>query len=364
MAIRLIGDAYRRTRARRIDRDYGESSSWYNVGVESVTEFDLVRRRPAMFVGDTTNGSGPMNMLFECVANAFDQYLAGKCTRVHIRIDGDGTITVEDDGPGLSVHGGDALPPLARLLVERSHKPTVDGHKPHVHLAHGAAGLFVVNVLSERFELVTARDGVEAVAKYARGVAIEPIATVKTTRASGTKIRFRPDPQVFAHLRVPRTRLTRELEDLAFLAPGLTLTWAIQGDELARAGLVGLVAQQVVCAADDVAHHKETYETPNGPIDVEVAVAWRTGGYAATAKPVIDSFVNFARTREHGSHVDGLVAAVRHERGKEGIKGMVAAVAVVLADVKYGNPSRDRLVTPEARGAVAEATRTALAARR
>jgi DNA gyrase/topoisomerase IV subunit B len=101
----------------------------------------------------------------------------------------------------------------------------------------------------------------------------------------------------------------------------------------------------------------------SGPIDVEVALAWRLAPDSET--PHIDSFVNLGRTCEDGRHVDGLVDGISGFFGSDrraSVHGLVAAVSVVLADVKYGNPTKDRLDSPEARAPVADATRKALAA--
>jgi DNA gyrase subunit B len=326
--------------------------------------FEAVRRRPAMYVGDTEGGSGIVNMVLEVVANACDQHLAGRCTRIGIELAADGTITVEDDGPGIPVQGGERLPALEIVLARRFDEPTADGHRPHVHLGFGGVGIAVVNGLSERFELITVRGGVEARAAYARGQLVAPLATRATDRASGTVVRFRPDPTIFRHVRAPRDQLTRVLEDLSFLVPGLSLRWAIAGDAVAAGGLAALVALRAPCAIDGVARHRESYETAGGPIDVEVALAWRPEQWQD--EPAIDSFVNLARTREHGSHVQGLLDGVHAFVGgrstSAGRRGLVGAVAVVLADVRYGIPTKDRLETPEARGPVADATRKALAA--
>jgi DNA gyrase/topoisomerase IV subunit B len=235
-----------------------------------------------------------------------------------------------------------------------------------VHLGLGGMGLAVVNALSEQFELVSVRDGTELRTNYARGQLVEPIATTPTKRASGTTIRFRPDPTIFKHLRIPRAEITRTLEDLAFLAPQLRFRWSIEGDDTAARGLVGLVALDVPCTFDEVAHSRESYETTKGPIEVEVALTWRTSQFRQEADPVIHSFVNLGRTRGDGSHVDGMLDGIRAFLGgghrAANAKGLVAAVSVILADVIYGSPTKDRLDTPEAREPVAEATQKALAA--
>lgn len=319
-----------------------------------------------MYVGDIDDGSGLVHLVLDVIANAYDQYLAGRCSSISLTIVADGTITVEDDGPGLPAAGGNGLPPLDAMLTQLSTQPTVDGHRPHVHLGLGGLGLFVVNALSEQFDLVTVREGIEVRTKYARGQVVEPIAMTPTTRASGTRITFRPDPIIFKHVRVPRAELTRTIEDLTFLAPSLRFRWLIEGDDMAAHGLVARVALDVPCAVDEVAHAREVAETTKGPIEVEVALAWRASPFHVAFEPVVHSFVNLGRTRGDGSHVDGMLDGVRTflGGGRRGMnaKGLVAAVSVVLADVIYGNPTKDRLDSPEARQPVSEATQKALAA--
>jgi DNA gyrase subunit B len=326
---------------------------------------DDVRMRAGMFVGDSRTGEGALNMVLELVANAGDQHLAGRCSTIDVDIAANGTITVEDDGPGIPVHGAGRLPAIHVLLTQRFERATVDGHFPHFHAGYGGAGLAAVNALSERFELVTIRDGIEARTIYARGALIEPLVTAPTRRPSGTRIRFRPDPQIMECPRVPRERLTSYLEDLSFLLPRLTLRWRIAGDDVAAGGLAARVAIEVPCAAAEVANHRGTFDTPEGPIDVDVALAWRESRWHANATPHIDSFVNFERTRLDGSHVEGLIdgAAAFLGRGRRAphFSGLVGAVAVVLTDVKWGSPTRDRLESPHARAPVAEATQQALA---
>lgn len=318
-----------------------------------------------MFVGDTENGDGVLHMVLEVVANACDQHFAGRCSMIDVDVAANGTITVTDDGPGMPARGGDGLPAIDILLTRRSERPTVDGHRPHVHLGLGGLGLFIVNALSERFELTTVRDGIEARTTYARGELIEALTTMPTSRPSGTRIRFRPDPLIWLHPRLPRAQLAQRLEDLSFLLSRLALRWHIAGDDVAAGGLAARVAVNVPCALFDVASHRASLDTGSGPIDVEVALAWRSMQWHAKDDPVIDSFVNLERSRSNGTHVDGLIDGVaaflgRGRRARHAA-GMVAAVAVVLADVKWGNPTRDRLDSPEARAPVAEATQLALA---
>lgn len=327
---------------------------------------DQVRRRPGMYAGGL-DGFGVLNLVFEIVANAVDQRLMGRCETIDVCVERDGTIVVEDDGPGIPAHGNGLLPPIDVLVTSRFDTPTVDGHRPHVHLSRmGGFGLVVVNALSESFELITVCDGVEARIVCARGEIVEPVAMRAVTGRAGTRVRFRPDPTLFVWPRVPRGDLARRLEELQFLIPGITLRWAFEGDDLAAAGLAVRVAVAVPCALADVVHGRETVEADAGPIDVEIALAWRDRTPWFKRRPSIESWVNFEQTPQRGTHVWGLLTGIARHFGRAQARllrdQLVAAVAVVLADVKYGNPTQERLVTPAVQGVVEAVTTRALEA--
>ena len=321
-------------------------------GLEGTT-VETVRRRPGMFVGGHGDDA-VLQLIFEVLGNAVDQHLLGRCSNVTIVIGEDGTISISDDGPGFAANGGNGVPPLDDLLTTFSDRPTVDGHRPHVHVGLRGLGLFVVNALTERFEIVTVRRGVEARATFARGAIVKPTRTKKTTRPSGTTIRFRPDRQIFPHAHVPRAKLAHRIEDLSFLVPKLAVAYSVGIDRAAAGGLRSRVALDVNYEVAEVAYHRKTYKTSRGPLDVEVALAWQPW-----TDWRIDSFVNLYPTVE-GSHVDGVLDAVREEYGTGAEHGITACVSVILADVSWGSPTKARLATPEVRAPVAAATIAAL----
>lgn len=324
--------------------------------VEVVTLREAVRRRPGMYVGATDDGSGSLHLLLEVAANAIDQVLLGRCTRVDIRIDADDTITIADDGPGIPAHA------LADILERPSNRPTVDGHRPHVHLGLGGLGLPIANALSDPFEVDTVCAGQQAIAHYSGGLPSAPLQVNNASRPSGTRLRFRPDPQLFQCTRVSRAGLSRRLEDLAFLLPSMALSWTFAGER--SAGLVGLVHAEVGDPLGGIAHYRGDHSSAEGPMAVEVALAWHRHPHRRP-QPVIHSFANLERT-ETGQHVAGLLAGVRaflpRSSRVRGLDGLVAVVAVMLADVVYGSPTKSSLVNPAARDAVKQATLSALQA--
>jgi DNA gyrase subunit B len=331
------------------------------VDIKLLSFLECVRKRPGMYVGGT-DGSGVLHVVLELVANALDQALAGRCTQIDISLDDDGSVTVSDDGPGISVEGDERRPSLVEILEWRSERATVDDHRPHVHLGLGAIGLAVANAVSDPFELVTVCDGQQATARYRGGVAIEPLRVEPTTLPSGTRVRVRPDPQIFDPITVPRDDLHSRLMDLSSLVPQIRLSWTNASPRHGQ-GLVELVKLYSRAIFGGVAHVRQEVETESGPIDVEVALAWRMDSRDA---PHIHGFVNLARTRELGTHAEGLLDGIRSFFPRKGAaarrQGLVAAVSVILSDVRMGNPTRDKLITPAARGAVEQATIMALTA--
>lgn len=320
---------------------------------EPLDDIDGIRKRPGMYVGGT-DGRGALELVMSLVGNAFDQHLAGRCTRIAVQIDDD-TIVVEDDGPGMA---GDDTTILARF-ARWTDLPTEDGHRPHVHLSPGPLSLVVPCALSTSLELRSVRDGVELTARWARGRVVEAPRRTPTTAASGTQLRLVLDREIFTGSIAPDALLSR-LDDLALLAPALTIAYRLASAVPSRS-LAERVAQTAAVAIDQVVTTRVEHATPDGPITLEVAFAWRPG----RDEPVVDSFVNYIRSRGHGAHVDGLLDGItRVIRGRraEAERGLVAIVAVVLADVHFGDPTRDRLVTPAARPAVAAATAAALRA--
>jgi DNA gyrase subunit B len=312
-----------------------------------------VRLRPGMYVGDTHDGSGVQTCVLEVVGNAVDQYFAGRCRRIHVDVRADGEIVVTDDGPGIP--GAQ----LERLVGERRHAPTADGHAPHVHLRPGAqgAGVAVVNYVSARFEVRTVHDGAEHRVLFQEGLLVEGCTSTPSAAPTGTTVAFRPDPTIFSGPMIDRVALSTRLDELSYLLPGLELSWSFAADPITSRGLAALVERAVRRPLGPTVHARGTV----GDIDVEVAYGWD----AAPGAPAVHSFANFGRTREGGTHVRGLLdalAVLRRTRRRDLESGLVAAVAVVLADVRYGNPCKDRVDNEEVRAAVRAVASDALSA--
>jgi DNA gyrase subunit B len=315
----------------------------------------IVRKRPGMYIGDADDGTGLYQLLWEVVANALDEHLAGHCRRVEVTLNHDGSVTVRDDGRGIPVAPDESGKRFAeRVLTELHDTPSRDGHHPHAHVGPGGAGLFVVNALSARLELETRGAEGAWTQRFERGVAVTPFARRGPAPDRGTTITFLPDGEIFRFVELDYALIKARLDELAALSRGLTfelrderrLAASLRRPE----GIRALIGREVTAPLE--------VHAAVGEIQVDIAVAW-TG----TAGPShIASFVNLQRTRGGGTHVEGLAralepgAAKTSRRARRAVAaGLHAVIHVVVRDARFSGPPKDSLAEPDVAVAVAGA---------
>ncbi|HEU5057977.1 MAG TPA: ATP-binding protein, partial [Kofleriaceae bacterium] len=203
-------------------------------------ELEAVRRNPSMYVG-STDVHGLHHLIFELVDNAVDESAAGFCTEISVRLHADGACTVEDDGRGIPVDiHPQARRPACEVVLTALHAGAKFERRSYATSAglHGV-GLSCVNALSERLLLDVWRDGHHHRQEFFRGVPAGDLERVGESARHGTRIRFRPDPDIFGACQVASETLVERLEEIAFLYPGLRVRFS---DE--RTGVRQLLARQ------------------------------------------------------------------------------------------------------------------------
>lgn len=344
--------------------------------IQVIRDLGQVRRRPGMYVGDT-GARGMLHLVWEVLGNAVDLYLAGRCRNISMTFLRDGTVRVQDDGPGLPVVGADGTQLLVRALTELHDAPTKDGHAVHVHIAAHGLGLSVVHALSDPIEVTTSWAGRRWVVTGGAGQLSGPPRDEGPTFEVGTTVSFRPDPAVFPNVELDAASVIPRLREVAALCPGLTIRFADERTlELHQgAGLVGLLGVPPSLPPTRCSHVAPW--RPAVPLagrasaegmSVEVRLQWALDG-----EPRVRSFVNLAETPGGGSHVSGLERGLRALAGALAVDEpdeaarvlgayVVAVVSVFHFEPTFAGPTRDRLASPEIEPLVESAVEACLLA--
>ena len=343
-------------------------------GADQITvlqDREAVRTRPGMYIGDTDDGSGLHQLVFEVVDNSIDEALAGYCDLVSVMIHVDGSITVEDNGRGIPVdthkEEGRSAAEVIMTVLHAGGKFDSNSYKVSGGL-HGV-GVSCVNFLSSELELEIRRNGKLYYQKYQSGRPEGPVTEIGQTKKTGTKVRFLPDPEIFSSTEFSFDQLSERLRELSFLNEGVHIK--IQDE---RSGsehdfsFSGGVPSYVTFLAKNKKMLVEDPISVNGDKDdvsVNVALAW-TQSYQETML----CFTNNIRNRDGGTHLAGLKGALTRVinsyitknplpkntkaqiSGDDVREGLVAIVSVKVPDPKFSSQTKDKLVSSEVKGIV------------
>lgn len=343
------------------------TSSYDESKVQVLEGTEHVRKRPSMYIGDT-GLRGLHHLVYEVVDNSIDEAMAGACQRIAVVLEGDGSVSVEDDGRGFPVgikeeYGMSALE-LCLTRLGAGAKFDRDSYKVSGGL-HGV-GVSVVNALSEWLRARTQRDGRVWVMSFQRGKTVSPLEAAGTTERTGTLIHFKPDPQIFGTLEFSYDALARRLRELAYLNSGLTIE--ISDERSGRAetfrfeyGLREFVEHLNEGRAP--LHSPPVYfrqEDPAQRLIVEVALQY-TDQYSESTL----SFVNNINTVEGGTHLSGFRTALTRTvnayarknnllkandptpAGEDVREGLTAIVSVMVPEPQFEGQTKTKLGNSE-----------------
>jgi DNA gyrase subunit B len=337
-----------------------------------------VRRRPAMYIG-STGPDGLHHLLYEVVDNSVDEALAGACTRIDVILHADGSATVLDDGRGIPV---DNVPKVGKSAVEvvlttlhAGGKFGGGGYKISGGL-HGV-GVSVVNALSEWLEVEVYREGKTYRQRFVRG---RPQGALRSERGaeqpSGTKVTFKPDPQVMTTAEFVFDVVTKRLEDIAYLNAGLEIRLVDEGTGRKatikhNGGIQELVVSlnRTKTKLTDVIPAKRERDG----VEVEAAIQY-TDSYVEHML----TYVNTIPTTEGGTHLVGFRSALTRSineyakrvslvkesdpplTGEDMREGLTAVLSLKLAEPQFEGQTKTKLGNTEVKGIVESVVADAL----
>jgi DNA gyrase subunit B len=359
--------------------------------IQVLEGLEAVRKRPGMYIGGT-GLAGLHHLVYEVVDNSIDEVMAGHATVVHVTIQADGSCTVVDDGRGIPIdpikHEDPNLngKPAVEVVLTRLHaggKFQQEGSAYKVSGGLHGVGVSCVNALSEYLDCEVYRDGKVYAIGFERGRVTSPLKVVgdipsSARRNRGTKVTFRPDPEIFPDITFDYGTLAARLRELAYLNPGVTLTLT---DE--RIGADGKARSEVFHAREGLLEYVRFLMTGKNPVAdaihitktdpaglfvCEVALQYHDG-YSET----ILAFANNISNPDGGTHVHGFKNAltrVLHTYAKQtGIikekdpaptgedfrEGLIAIISVKLPNPAFNNQPKEKLITPEVESFVSAA---------
>ena len=339
---------------------------------------EAVRKRPGMYIGDTDDGTGLHHMVYEVVDNSIDEALAGHCKNINVKINSDGTITVNDDGRGIPVdiHKGEKKS-AAEVIMTQLHaggKFDHDSYKVSGGL-HGV-GVSVVNALSEKLQLEINRDGKKHFIEFKNGEAKKPLKEIGKSKETGTQITFLPSKEIFSSIKFSANILIKRMRELAFLNKGIKIVFidaSQKKEKITEFKFDGGVLEFV----DFLDEKRENLQNKNGNnlfkkpvyiegkkdnIEIECSLKWNAG-YSEDVLP----YTNNIYQKDGGTHVLGFRSALTRiinkyanehnllKKNKLAIsgddikEGLTCVLSTKIPDPKFSSQTKDKLVSSEVR---------------
>lgn len=362
--------------------------------IQILEGLEAVRKRPGMYIGDTSDGTGLHHLVFEVLDNSIDEALAGYCSNIHVTLHTDNSVSVSDNGRGIPTgikHDDKNIPKrsAAEIVMTELHaggKFNQNSYKVSGGL-HGV-GVSCVNGLSTLLQLTVLREGKKHYMEFVRGIPQDllletidgvkcaPMRIIGDTQETGTQIRFWPDETIFSSIEFHYDTLARRIRELSFLNNGVRIQLT---DE--RTGLSELFAYEggtkgfveYINQGKNVLHPNifqatgERISDQETSVSVDISMQWND-----SYNEQVFCYTNNIPQRDGGTHLTGFRAAMTRVinryieenelakkakvdvSGDDMREGLTCVLSVKVPEPKFSSQTKDKLVSSEVRGPVEE----------
>ena len=352
------------------------NDSYSSESIKVLKGLEAVRKRPGMYIGDTDDGSGLHQMIYEVVDNSIDEALAGFCNRIEVHLNSDGTITVTDNGRGIPVdiHKTEGVSAAQLIMTELHAGGKFDQNSYKVSGGLHGVGVSVVNALSEYLELTINRDGHKYKINFENGAVKNDIEIIgesekiNDTYYTGTEITFLPSTKTFKNIDFNFSTVEKRLRELAFLNTGVNIilkdkrSSKIKELNFKYEGGINEYVQFINKGKNTIISNPIFFTADKNNVSVECSLQWTDSYHENTL-----CFTNNIIQRDGGTHLAGFRGALTRSivnhinksskisasvTGDDAREGLTCIISVKLPDPKFSSQTKDKLVSSEVRPVV------------